>query len=883
MAEEVRPIIKVEVGDSEKSVKGLKKEISDLRDKILNLTKGTDEYNEAVEQLQQNQRDLDNVMALTKKNATALEGSYDALTHQMSQLKKEWRATADEARRADLGKQIDEINNQLKELDASTGNFQRNVGNYVSHWEGMPEVTKDFGTAMREMNESIEPTKAKFESVGNIASGLASGFAAVQGAAALLGVENEDLQQTFVKLQAAMALAQGLGGLSGLVEGVGKAKVAFAGFGQEVKAVTKTMGKTGWLAVIMLVVTAITLLYQHIKKKNEQINDSITAMREYNKVAAEARVGMSDEILKIKLLTDISTDISVAMDTRRKAAIKLLEIMGLEVTEANILKATNGDLEKSINGVTEAMIRQKIAEAQMERVMELYKEWQRLAQEERDFSLDEIFNYDIGTHLWATYNEFTNAINSLVGASQGPSSFEIYNADWIQQVEDARIAYTKAMEHMKNNTDADTIVNYLLGDTSKDNGTDDAKKALQERINGYIETLKSARQKLDEWYNKEIAEANKYGLDTTAITQKYKADLKKINDLEKAATGKEVDAEKLKAQELLKTTNDYFKSKAQLLTEKYQEDLALLEKYGLDTTNLTKKYQQDLANLNKKDAVDYSGEADKKIRDLERVAKREVEINSISALSDEEKAAEKYRIEKKLAEDKLALLEEYYAKAKGDGNKDEMLQLEQEIADQTVAIKRAQYDEEERLRQENIKKEEDAAQKRVDITNKVAESLSAAGSVTQGILEITQAAAEKDGEITEQEAKKIKGLQIAIATMNMLAGITAALSGAFTTKSGPWDIALAAIQATTIAAAGTANIMKIKNTDLTGSVSGGAQAAVTPNSNIYGTDIPFSYTKQVTGASEIDTLNQDQRVYILESDIQESNKRVSVRENESSF
>jgi len=43
----------------------------------------------------------------------------------------------------------------------------------------------------------------------------------------------------------------------------------------------------------------------------------------------------------------------------------------------------------------------------------------------------------------------------------------------------------------------------------------------------------------------------------------------------------------------------------------------------------------------------------------------------------------------------------------------------------------------------------------------------------------------------------------------MLVGITAAISGLFTTKSGPWDIALAAIQAAAIAASGIANITQI--------------------------------------------------------------------------
>ena len=103
MAEVFESVIKIETGESEQSVKGLKQEINDLRDHILNLERGTQEYDDAVQQLQSDQRKLNEVMSLTKRDATALDGSYDALTYKMSQLKKEWKSTNDEARRNELG------------------------------------------------------------------------------------------------------------------------------------------------------------------------------------------------------------------------------------------------------------------------------------------------------------------------------------------------------------------------------------------------------------------------------------------------------------------------------------------------------------------------------------------------------------------------------------------------------------------------------------------------------------------------------------------------------------------------------------------------------------------------------------------------------------
>ena len=122
--------IKFETTEAEKSVKQLRQEISGLRDVILNTEEGTEEYNSAVKQLITSQDELNKVTDKTIKGTTAAAGSYEALVFEMAQLKKEWRATGDEAKRDEIGKQIVSLNNNLKDMDASIGNFQRNVGDY---------------------------------------------------------------------------------------------------------------------------------------------------------------------------------------------------------------------------------------------------------------------------------------------------------------------------------------------------------------------------------------------------------------------------------------------------------------------------------------------------------------------------------------------------------------------------------------------------------------------------------------------------------------------------------------------------------------------------------------------------------------------------------
>lgn len=126
--------------------------------------------------------------------------------------------------------------------------------------------------------------------------------------------------------------------------------------------------------------------------------------------------------------------------------------------------------------------------------------------------------------------------------------------------------------------------------------------------------------------------------------------------------------------------------------------------------------------------------------------------------------------------------------------------------------------------------------------------------------------------------EKSKKLQIASATIQMLTGITTALAGAFTTKSGPWDIALAAIQAATIATAGGLNINKIKSTTYQGGGSASVNSSAVQNTIIP----PLQYTNAVQGANTEGAI-KNAKVYVTETDITNTVNKVSVQETENTY
>ena len=137
---------------------------------------------------------------------------------------------------------------------------------------------------------------------------------------------------------------------------------------------------------------------------------------------------------------------------------------------------------------------------------------------------------------------------------------------------------------------------------------------------------------------------------------------------------------------------------------------------------------------------------------------------------------------------------------------------------------------------------------------------------------------------SEAAAERVKGIRIASATIDTIAGAVGAFMG-ITRDTGGWGIALAAVQAAAILAAGFAQVQQIRNTDVSGgsssSPSSGSLSAVVSAPTL-NTDIPT--VRNLTGASEEERLNRmagDQRVYILSSDIEASqnSRRVQVRES----
>ena len=207
--------------------------------------------------------------------------------------------------------------------------------------------------------------------------------------------------------------------------------------------------------------------------------------------------------------------------------------------------------------------------------------------------------------------------------------------------------------------------------------------------------------------------------------------------------------------------------------------------------------------------------------------------------------------------------------------RDSILESIKNLNDQKTEIERAGAEERKQIRLEEVQSYADAANSIADIFGIVAEA------------EEERIQRELDaGKISEEEAKRqfktVKQWQYAQTWINTISGMTAALTAPSMQATGPAGWVAAATQAASILATGIAQTIKIKNTDFSGGGVSSGGSGVSASPSVTPIDVRDDIQQSPTVLPDSQS-PRNQRVYILERDIQDSNRRVEVRENNSTF
>ena len=765
--------IKTSTEESNQSFKSLgeaKKYIDKLRASLIDLDKNSKEYKDRCEEITTLQHKYSAAVKAGSDTIKSAEGSYNALAKQMAELKKQFKATSDEAERESLAKQIVGINDQLKEMDSSIGNYQRNVGNYEAAFtSGLTNITDQ----IKALNNPLETAKQGVSSLNNAFKAIIKNpiGAVITALVAVIGALKKGFDQSE---EASNKLKKGLAALEPITNAVSNIFTKLAN-------VVGSIAEKAIPALVKGVSTAGLKIAELLNKIGIVSDEKLQSFRK----TIDAQKEMVDQSVKL-------TEREIQLQEKKRTLAK--EQARLEAEIADLLGKVE-DKEKYTNEQ-----RQKYIESAIKKQQYLSSLEESVAREEFEVMKER-----------ASLTENDKEANDKLAESEA----KVYNI--------------------------------------RKEGADKLKELVNKQREVRQEGVKDTEDA-----NKKIIESDK------KVNEQREKDLKTIEEIN----------QRISDSHLTSSERDI-----NTLTKKYEEEKALLEKYNEDTTRLTAEYEANIAKIKTSDKED---NLKGKLDDIEAEADLQSYIAERTIQSEYKKNQKLFEIDQERLNQRKATLEELL---EIDGLEEEK---KQEYADELARVNADIV----QNSKDSKQAEKDHAAEIIDTYSNLASSL---GSLMGDIASIWQDNIKQryeNGEITKEQAEEefenSKKMQIATAIVNGLAGVATAVSTAM--QLGP--IAgpiVGAINSALVMTTTMAQIAKINQTKFdSGSSSVSNNSTSTPTNAA--TAYTPTYSTNVTGQSEtVDLANavkegqSDMRVYVVESDIAQSAKRVEVREEESTF
>jgi len=466
----------------------------------------------------------------------------------------------------------------------------------------------------------------------------------------------------------------------------------------------------------------------------------------------------------------------------------------------------------------------------------------------------------------------------------------IMEQDGKSKVEIAQKRYEAANAALK---EAEAVYDLIsaksdLNDAEKEE-LETARRVVDERWNAMMSALNAValaerqeridRQKAQEEAAKKRLEAQKAAAERAL--QQRKADLERIAKLERDA---QIGLMEDEQGELAR------------LKDTYDEQVALYEKRGQDTTTLTEYYEKQRSEIIKKYADQRKADEDqaaqeeeekRKQRSADLIAMLEVQLQIEDNLYDQQEINATNRLAKDYSEENVEktkemmdaaydamlqhkieldqqllqsdeLLAEDRAKVESD-----LLQLQKQQADRSVQIEKAALDKRKTLYK--------------NYSTAVKSTTSSIGSILGSI-----------GDTLEEGAAEWKAVKIAEAIISTIQGGIAAYMGMVESIPGPAGIIAGGVAAAATVAAGMVEVGKIRSTQISTNSSGSGGGSTSSSlGNVSSSALSVAAT-QVTNTRDTNTTSDiedlpDTKVYVLESDITNAQNNVRTTVQQATF
>ncbi|XUU34615.1 hypothetical protein ACRHG2_16385 [Bacteroides fragilis] len=621
----------------------IRRELSELSKELSKGIISQQEYLNKVSDLTIKERDLvqqnkqyTSLLNAHSKVMVSTSGSYNEMSAAVVQLENRFRNLSEAQRQGDQGvgliKQIKQLKDELKAIDAQMGNYQRNVGNYTSHWNGL--------------NASVQQVARELPS---LAVGWNAFFLAISNNLPIMANEIKRARDEFKALQES---------------------------GQKGVPVWKQLTKSilNWQTALVVGITLLSVYgkdimnwIENLFKAKEVTGDLIDYE---NKLLIARQKGIQDisrETTKLDLLYKTTQDTNKSMKERLAAANALQKMSPDYLGNMKKESILAGEAKEAYMQLRKELVASAIARAQLDEMTKIaaqrYKAWVK----ERN-----------------AYVSYLRSENELSKNNSDLQKTITLNAkkQW-ENAKDSLSDYDKALKGMSESIDVDALVNdfndankkeaeeyanYMKNIESELTKTrialiEDRRKAeiasventYKENINkikGYSAKENQLRSQYEEEKNKNIRDINeKYDLER----EEYES------DLEKRSIELKLDTIKNNSEKELEYKLDLLLRMNEILRE---EEIREAERRGEDVELINKKYDARFSSIIQDNISERLGLIKKGTdRELDILDTNSLkEINALNKQYKQGEINEKqyrdgiYRITKESGEAKLKLL-----------------------------------------------------------------------------------------------------------------------------------------------------------------------------------------------------------------------------------
>ncbi len=723
MAEEVRKVIHIDTQGSQTSVKDLRDNVKKLQDALLGLDSASEEYKQIATQIYSTQQKLNQVMSAGKNAITPYERSLKALTDTYANQRQELRA----------------LRTALENLDPASREYQ-------VAFERAAEITHELQERQEMLRRSSSDLGAQLSNMQQIGTGIAAGFSSVNALMTLMGNDSENLQKQMVKLQAGMALVQGMKGLDGLTKAV---KGYVNGAAKWFDSIKNAISGNKQLATQVQTASAAQ---EGLAVAENKATAGAAAETTALKVQTTTTVGATAAATALKAVL-MSLGIGVVI-AGISGLITLIGNIGKEAKESYDLATSSGEIYFD-EVQREKALAEKHHQQQMEQLRAEGATEQQLREAEIAWIKQQGKEWEMVTGRFNQYYEsvmkmkdMRNSFGGLIGDDQKISGHRL-----------AKITYGVTEKDIANITMLGKEIQNL-STPSKDvwntMSKESQKAFLSIRQHG-IQTFGELREAMqilatvgpENW--RQMAEEFNEDMDAAAKVQRaeYIKDavdagkseiqlLKEQRNERIKVVGEGTEAEKLirqqynkqiwsivtgQTQSIIDNAKSVNQTELENLQDKYNKERKILIQYGRSTVELTAAYEkqrQDIINKNTTTAItEYMRVAKNQVKELTKDSKFEEErlqaLGLPSADAAQKRADEIYEYELQLANEELKLWKQVAADTAVTG--EYRIQVEQKVSDLVLEIHEKENNkiiEDAKIRTQKIKEQLAELDKEID-------------------------------------------------------------------------------------------------------------------------------------------------------------------------